>query len=222
MKEKVILFIVEGPSDQDALIPWRANELKKVRIKATVKVVYGDLLTEYIQNSKRVFNVTSSNVKGKIKNIVDEFIKNPIIKADQIKLKDIEKVYYITDTDNCFFNEKDSSINKKNCLSKMFNFNKIEINSTKDIEFKVIFFAQNLEDVLCSKKDATDEEKERISIEFGIKTLKDRELFIKTFTEETLKVWDTYAESYEGIKDYTERACNMNNFIDEIKGDKYD
>ncbi|MGL4946674.1 MAG: hypothetical protein ACRCZ0_01675 [Cetobacterium sp.] len=219
MREKVILFIVEGPSDQDALIPWIANELKKVKIKATVKVVYGDLLTEYIQNSKKIFNVTSSNVKGQLKNIIDNFIKNPIVKADQIKLKDIEKVYYITDTDNCFFNQSDSSINKKNCLYKMFNFNKIEMNSTKDIEFKVIFFAQNLEDVLCSKKDATDEEKEKISIEFGINCLKDRELFIKTFTEESLKIWNTYSESYEGIKSYTKRACNMNNFIDEIKAD---
>lgn len=217
MREKVFLFIVEGPSDQDALIPWIANELRKLKIKVTVKVVYGDLLTEYVQNSKGIFNITSSNVKGKIKNIVDEFIKSPIIKADQIKLKDIQKIYYATDTDNCFFNQKDSSINKRNCLSKMFNFKMIEVNTTKNIEFEVIFFSQNLEDVLCSKKDATDDEKERISIEFGMKTLKDRDLFIKTFTEENLKTWNSYSDSYEGIKNYTDRACNMNNLIDEIE-----
>lgn len=217
MKGKVILFIVEGPSDQDALIPWIAEELRKLRIRATVKVVYGDILTEYIVQYSRNFSVTPSNVKGEVKKLIDNYLKTSTVKSDQIKMRDIEKIYYVTDTDNCFIEIGDTPTNKKNCLLKMFNFHSIELSSEKKIKFEVIFFAKNLEDVMYSNENATNEEKEKLSIEFGIESLKNREKFISTFKNSDLKTWDTYEESYSGIKIYVGRACNMNNLIDEIE-----
>lgn len=217
MKGKVILFIVEGPSDQDALIPWIAEELRKLRIRATVKVVYGDILTEYIVQYSRNFSVTPSNVKGEVKKLIDNYLKTSTVKSDQIKMRDIEKIYYVRDTDNCFIEIGDTPTNKKNCLLKMFNFHSIELSSEKKIKFEVIFFAKNLEDVMYSNENATNEEKEKLSIEFGIESLKNREKFISTFKNSNLKTWNTYNESYSGIKTYVGRACNMNNLIDEIE-----
>lgn len=37
MKKRVVLFVVEGPSDQDALIPFIEKEVQKNKIKTTVK-----------------------------------------------------------------------------------------------------------------------------------------------------------------------------------------
>ena len=57
-----------------------------------------------------------------------------------------------------------------------------------------------------------------MAIEFSEKALFDDEFFIKVFkNDSTLKIWETYRESYEGIKNYKGRACNMNNFLDEYK-----
>ena len=53
MKGKVILFIVEGPSDHSALIPYIQEKLKSLKIKVTVKEMHGDILTEYIKNTKQ-------------------------------------------------------------------------------------------------------------------------------------------------------------------------
>ena len=112
--------------------------------------------------------------------------------------------------------ENNNTINKRKCLMKMFNFERLEMNLTKNINFEVIFFAENLEDVIYFKKSATDEEKKRISIEFGKKSLKESDFFRNIFINENLKIWDKYPESYDGIKEYNGRACNMNILIKEI------
>ena len=45
MKGKVILFIVEGPTDKDAIMPFITEELSREKIKVTVKIIHGDILT---------------------------------------------------------------------------------------------------------------------------------------------------------------------------------
>lgn len=215
MKGGVILFIVEGPSDETALMPFLTEELRKQRIRTTVKVVHGDILTDRVDRS---FEVTPANVKGEIKKLITKFLNEPLIKADRIKLRDINKIYYITDTDNCFLNNSVHSQNKSACLKKMFNFNEIEMTSNKKIDFDVIFFAKNLENVIDNNPGSlTDEQKEKIATDFSIRSLKENNYFVNTFKDPGLKTWDSYRESYDGIKSYAKKACNMNNLIDEIE-----
>lgn len=217
MSGKVLLFIVEGPSDKDAIMPFITAELARQKIKTTVKIIHGDILTKYIDGIKK-YEVTPENVKGKIKEIVSTYLESPPIKADQIKLKHISKLYYLTDTDNCFFKNEVHSVNKRNCLIKMFNFGKIEMNKLKIIPFEVIFFSNNLEHVIDNnQKTLTDKEKEEIAYDFAVNSLLDSNYFINTFTDSTLKTWETYRESYDGIKVYEGRACNMNNLLDEME-----
>ena len=66
MKGSVILFIVEGPSDHSALIPYIQERLQKLKLKVTVKEMHGDILTKYIKNTKE-YKINSSNVKGELK-----------------------------------------------------------------------------------------------------------------------------------------------------------
>ena len=218
MKGKVILFIVEGPSDHSALIPYIQEKLKSLKIKVTVKEMHGDILTEYIKNTRQ-YKINPSNVKGELKKSISTYFNFASVKAEGIKLSDIIKVYYVTDIDYCFFEKQSHHKNKSKCLEKIFNFNTISLNGKDEIPFETIFFSKNLEHVTYGEeKGFTDIEKEKMAIEFSEKALFDDEFFIKVFkNDSTLKIWETYRESYEGIKNYKGRACNMNNFLDEYK-----
>ena len=197
MKGGVILFIVEGPSDQDAITAFIANEVVKQNIRVTVKVMHGDILTKYSGYNKE-FSVDSSNVKGEIKKLILEYLNSTTVKSSYIKINDIRKIYYMTDTDNCFLKTEAHSVNKK-------------------VEFEVIFFAHNLEHVIDENSNKlTDEEKEQIASDFAVESLNDRNYFIKTFTT-SLMTWDSFKESYKGIKSYKDRACNINNLLNEIE-----
>ena len=218
MKGSVILFIVEGPSDHSALIPYIQERLQKLKLKVTVKEMHGDILTEYIKNTKE-YKINSSNVKGELKKSISSYFNLASVKAERIKLSDIIKVYYVTDIDYCFSEKQSHHKNKSECLSKIFNFNTINLIKKNEIPFETIFFSKNLEHVTYGEeKEFSNLEKEKMAIEFSEKALADDNFFTKVFKcDNSLKIWKSYRESYEGIKTFRGRACNMNNFLDEYK-----
>ena len=123
MKGQVILFIVEGPSDHSALIPYIQERLQNLKLKVTVKEMHGDILTEYVQNTRQ-YKINANNVKGELKKSISTYFNLASVKAERIKLSDIIKVYYVTDIDYCFHEKESHHKNKAKCLSKVFNFNK--------------------------------------------------------------------------------------------------
>ena len=218
MKGSVILFIVEGPSDHSALIPYIQERLQKLKLKVTVKEMHGDILTEYIKNTKE-YKINSSNVKGELKKSISSYFNLASIKAERIKLSDIIKVYYVTDIDYCFSEKQSHHKNKSECLSKIFNFNTIDLIKKNEIPFETIFFSKNLEHVTYGEeKEFSNLEKEKMAIEFSERALADDSFFTKVFkSDNNLKIWESYRESYEGIKTFRGRASNMNNFLDEYE-----
>ena len=218
MKGSVILFIVEGPSDHSALIPYIQERLQKLKLKVTVKEMHGDILTEYIKNTKQ-YKINSSNVKGELKKSISSYFNLASIKAERIKLSDIIKVYYVTDIDYCFSEKQSHHKNKSECLSKIFNFNTIDLIKRNEIPFETIFFSKNLEHVTYGEeKEFSNLEKEKMAIEFSERALADDSFFTKVFkSDNNLKIWESYRESYEGIKNFRGRASNMNNFLDEYE-----
>ena len=218
MKGSVILFIVEGPSDHSALIPYIQERLQKLKLKVTVKEMHGDILTEYIKNTKE-YKINSSNVKGELKKSISSYFNLASIKAERIKLSDIIKVYYVTDIDYCFSEKQSHHKNKSECLSKIFNFNTINLIKKNEIPFETIFFSKNLEHVTYGEeKEFSNLEKEKMAIEFSERALADDSFFTKVFkSDNNLKIWESYRESYEGIKTFRGRASNMNNFLDEYE-----
>lgn len=218
MKGSVILFIVEGPSDHSALIPYIQERLQKLKLKVTVKEMHGDILTEYIKNTKE-YKINSSNVKGELKKSISSYFNLASVKAEKIKLSDIIKVYYVTDIDYCFSEKQSHHKNKSECLSKIFNFNTINLIKKNEIPFETIFFSKNLEHVTYGEeKEFSNLEKEKMAIEFSERALADDSFFTKVFkSDNNLKIWESYRESYEGIKTFRGRASNMNNFLDEYE-----
>jgi len=104
MKGSVILIIVEGISDEETLVPWINRTINKLKKRVTPIVIHGDMLTRYKKYSKE-FEITSSNVTKELQKVVNSFLKKP---SNIIKWADIIKVYYVTDTDNCFKIEKEN------------------------------------------------------------------------------------------------------------------
>ena len=234
MKIKIVLFIVEGPSDETALAPYLTKFIEKNKKKLSIQITHGDKTGELLYNSDE-FTVTPTNITQYLENLVIKYLKTKEIKDLGIKAKNIEKVYYITDTDNCFFEKSSPRVNKRKCLSKIFNFKTLEIYQTEEVrkqekkkiesernvkraDFKTIFFAKDLEAVTINNtKILTDKEKERIAIDFAKKSLQNETFFENIFRDKDLKIWENYVASYEGIKSYKKRASNMNNLLDEIK-----
>ncbi len=211
----VILFIVEGPSDQDALIIPLHEQIIKKRLKATVKVMHGDILTGFIKNTS-TYEVTTGNVKKKITEIVNGFLKSSTL----LKSKDLLKIFYITDTDRCFIDSESHHINKRNCLKTLFNTEFVTLgtgSALKNIPFNIIFMNENLEQLLELRKDSfSDEEKTNISDLFSRECESDFRKYITTFKNSSIEYWLSYRESYEGIKECDRIASNMNNFLEEF------
>lgn len=220
MKGKVIVFIVEGASDEETLIPWIEKRLKELKLRVKVKIMSGDILTKYIENTGE-YEIKASNVKGKIIEKLKEFMNSSDMKASYLKWNDILKVYYVTDIDECFSKKKEYSLNKKECLIKMFEFEKITINS-KDKKFEIIFFNKNLENVIYDEEnELSKEEKEKRSKEFGEKTLTGEWDYKKIFESTKIKRWNNYKESYEGIQKYFGKATNITVLIKEIEENNF-
>ncbi|MDK4485892.1 hypothetical protein MVQ23_08550 [Fusobacterium necrophorum] len=92
MKSGIILFIVEGPSDYPALMPYIEKKLLSLRLRISVKEMHGDILTEYIQNTRQ-YRVTSGNVKGELKQCILNFLSSQSVRTEGIRTKDIRKIY---------------------------------------------------------------------------------------------------------------------------------
>lgn len=218
-KNKLVIFLVEGPSDEDALIVPLENKLTVKQIKTKVKVFHTDILTEYSAKESNVFKITSSNIIGELKKVIETEIKK-ISKISGLKYRDIGKIIYITDTDDCFSRDEAHSKNKKECLKVLFNKREIELgkgSAIKKIPLDVIFMSQNLEHVLVGDlREYSDEEKEIIATKFKEKCEENFDEYIKFFTSDTIKKWNTYEESYTGIQIKKERVSNMNCLLEEI------
>lgn len=214
----MIIFIVEGVSDEETLMPWIEKKLRELNLGVKVKIMAGDKLTQYIENTQN-YDITPQNVKGKVQEMLKEFMNSSNIKADYLKWKDIFKVYYITDTDNCFQNKNVQSVNKKECLKKMFNFETVGISKNNQFKkFEIILFSNNLEHVLYGNlEDLTNMEKEELSKEFGEKTLREEWNFKEKFKNSNIKYWNSYKESYKEIQLYEGRATNITVLIEEIE-----
>lgn len=161
MKGQVILFIVEGPSDHSALIPYIQERLQNLKLKVTVKEMHGDILTEYVQNTRQ-YKINANNVKGELKKSISTYFNLASVKAERIKLSDIIKVYYVTDIDYCFHEKGCHYKNKSECLRKIFNFNTMSLIKENEIPFETIVFSKNLEHVTYGEeKEFSDIEKEK-------------------------------------------------------------
>lgn len=214
-KKTIVLFVVEGPTDSNTIAPCLAKMVSEnTAKKLEVKIVHGDILTEYIDGTRK-FKVTRQNVKVELARKIEYFMKNAY---PQLKSKDIDSIYYFTDTDACFTGDKDYHKNKKECLEEMFGkIDYLKINNLS-VFFRTLFIHVNLEHALHNKEEKlSPSEKEILSKEYGRVYYNNPDKLIETLN--SIIHWNTYSESYAGVVQLTpsDRASNLNVFINSIK-----
>lgn len=223
--KKVILFIVEGLSDQNALEPIVDALIDDSQIM--FEVVRGD--SSIGLSNSIVFS--SKNIKNRITDIIKHFLLN----NRGIKKDYIEKVIYIVDTDGCFINEsfifdspKDKTIRyeddgiytqdvdfiKKRNHEKSTN---LSIISSIDKEIyglpiETYYFSCNLDHVLHDIRNLEQSLKEAYADDFAERFIGREQEFITFLKENNITLGDEYLMSWSKIKEGLNSLLRFTNF----------
>lgn len=217
--KKVILFIVEGPTDEDTLSPV----LKKLFQNAHVRfhVVHGDISTD--------FSVDSSNAIKKVNNCIKR-------EMDRYRLKrsDIIRIIHLIDTDGAFIPndnvvdggaenlkyEENRIVTKRVSQTVARNERKQHVlerlylaRTVGSSPYSVYYFSRNLEHVLHnSKGDLTDEQKVELADNFVDIYLDNPHGFVSFLSESNFTVHGDYKETWDFIfadNNSLHRHCNV-------------
>src|SRR3712207_3044638 len=226
--KKIIFFIVEGVSDENALHPILAKYYNDRNLK--FKVVHGDIT----QTS------TETTVVNKIKDRI-----NNECKRYGLRPSDISNIIQLTDTDGVFIDrshviygknkkihytgdfiqtrEVDAILkrnsNKRGVLIKLANKECISWRRCS-VDYKIYYFSRNLEHVLHDIIETiSDEEKTRLSNDFSDKYIGDMSRFKKYMCESEVSVKGSYMDTWEFISKGTnslKRYSNFNRLFEDI------
>lgn len=212
--KKVVLFIVEGISDETSL----ALILSKIISNANVKfhITGGDI------TSNRY--TTPANAKTKVNDEVKVFLDK-----NKFRISDIKNIVHVIDTDGTYISDdeivEDMSVHKWVYEDdKIISNNKVETEyrnkkksdvlnilsrttKIRNVAYTVLYFSCNLEHVLHNTKNASKYEKSRLSDDFVDRFYKHELDFIDFIKDETFGVDGDYKETWEFIK----QGCNSLN-----------
>lgn len=226
--KKVILFIVEGPTDEDALSPV----LKKLFQSAQVlfHVVHGDISTDFSVDSRNAISTVNDHIK---------------IEMDRygFKRSDIIRVIHLIDTDGAFIPNANvvagdveklqyeenrivakvvsqtiaRNERKQRVLHRLYPAKKIGGSF-----YNVYYFSRNMEHVLHNNSGGlTDEQKVDYADQFADTYSADPDSFVKFLSESDFTVNGDYGETWHFIFDGTNslhRHCNLHLLFAEAEG----
>lgn len=218
-RRKVVLVIVEGPSD-DAALGVMLNQVYDKDF-VYVHIMHGDITTRK--------GVTSQNIISKIGNDVRAYAKSHHYTA-----KDFKEIIHIVDTDGAYIPD-DKIMEEQECNRVLYESDGIHTSNRQaimirnqqkrenlyrlrgtgqiwNIPYSVYYTSCNLDHVLHNKRNSTDGEKEDDAYEFARKYKKDLEGFVKFICESEFSVRGEYKDTWEYIESETnsiERHTNL-------------
>ena len=218
-EKKVVVFIVEGPSDEAALGTimkgyFSSNEVQFV-------VVHGDItLKDYVSNDRilKKINEQIEHVKSKYRYGQDDFIKiihiadtdGVYVQEADIKKTNAEEIEYYEDRiDTMNVNE----IIKRNKQKGDILYKLRKTGKINGIPYRIYFNSCNLEHVLYGElKDYSDEEKQILSDDFADRYDGKVNDFVEFISASTIAVPGTYQKTWDYIekdKNSLNRHTNM-------------
>lgn len=205
--KKIVLVIVEGPSDETAL----GIVLNQVFDKDSVHVhiMHGDITTRK--------GVNSQNIVTKIVNDVKWFAKSGHYTA-----KDFKQIIHIVDTDGVYVSD-DKIIIDQECTKPMYEadgiytYDKVGIvarNQQKranllrlrshgtvwNIPYRVYYMSCNLDHVLYDMQNSSDDEKEDYAYTFAKKYKNDLAGFMNYISNSSFSVKGDFKDSWSHIE----------------------
>lgn len=221
-KAKVVVFIVEGFSDKEALYGILSELYGEKSI--VFSVVNGDITT---QNSTKV-----DNIRSKIGDCI-----NKAVEKDKFFKKDIERVVHLIDTDGAYI--PNENIISNDTIDILYTINNIETNNVgniiqrnekkrsiinvlstmtsiykgkNSIPYCMLYMSCNLEHVLHNVQNAKKEEKVDLAEVLEDIYIEDPDKFVKFMSESNFTVPGTYKDTWDFIKQDLNSLNRYSNF----------
>lgn len=225
--KKVVLFVVEGSTDEIALQPILKKLLQNDKVK--FDVLHRDITSD--------INCNTENIKGKIGKEINKYLA-----VSKLKKKDIKEVVHLIDTDGSFVTadaieekeqgeieyteEKIIVKNKVSIVQRNRRKTKVVklLFSTKEIlgniPYKIYYFSRNREHVLNNvTENLSSNEKWELAEEFSNKYENDIDGFCELMCNSSFAKGSEYKESWEFILEGTnslKRYCNFHIFLKDL------
>ncbi|MGN0072117.1 MAG: hypothetical protein ACI361_09835, partial [Atopobiaceae bacterium] len=212
-KSRVVLFLVEGPSDEDALMRPFSSLLMQRNAepsrKAESEAFRCDVTTVRLFKGNVNFRIDR-----KMKNTVRSFILDRIERRHAYTWNDLDLIVHLVDLDGAFI--PDANIHQADCTGFVYGPNFIEARNTsdvirrnhekasaireliacsnltyrkKEVPYRLYFVSRNLEHALYGiERDCTDSEKRALSIAFADKYVNDIEAFEALLCSDNVRV----------------------------------
>lgn len=220
-KKKIMLFIVEGPTDETSL----STVLSRIFSSDTVRfqVVHGDVLTKDFVESDKIIAAVNEQIK--------------LFRGSVYKPGDFCKVVHLADTDGAFIPEG-AVIKEEATEGRQYPFytdtqiltpepaNIIDRNARKSkniaklsstrriggIPYSFYYFSCNLDHVLHGRNNLSEAEKIARSRAFDLQYADAPNAFIRFMKDESFAVQGTYQETWAFIKQGVHSLERHSNF----------
>lgn len=219
-KKKIMLFIVEGPTEETSL----STVLSRIFSSDTVRfqVVHGDILTKDFVTPDKIVAAVNEQVKQVRENIYkpSDFCKiihladmdGVFIPDDVVLQEQVEgRVYSIYTETNILSNNRQGILDRNERKRK----NMIRLSSCKKINgisYSLYYFSCNLEHVLHGRNNLNDEEKIILANSFDLKYADEPDAFIHFMRDESFAVPGEYSETWKFIKEDLHSLERYSNF----------
>ncbi len=221
-KATVVVFIVEGFSDKEALYGILSELYGEKSI--VFSVVDGDITT---QNSTKV-----DNIRSKIGDCI-----NKAVEKDKFFKKDIEMVVHLIDTDGAYI--PNENVIRKETINILYTQNNIETNNVNNIikrnekkrsiinilstmksitleksriPYSMFYMSCNLEHVLHNEQNADKEKKVDLAEAIEDKYIDNPDEFVEFMSQSNFTVPGTYEETWNFIKEGLNSLNRFSNF----------
>ncbi|MDY2735515.1 hypothetical protein [Intestinibacter sp.] len=228
-KKKILLFIVEGPTDESSLGLILSRLFKDENVR--FEVVHGDITSDIKSNP--------TNIKKRINELINYFLAN-----NHFSKKDIAKVVHLVDIDGVYVDDdtvvEESSLKeimyfedhmeapnkinaiernnrKRNLLNKLYTTKKIG-----GLDYKMYFFCCNLEHVLHNEQNVPDDTKAELAYEFSDRFAENVSGFVEFINSPKFKVEGEYLDTWEFLKEGKNSLSRSSNFHLFFEKDKKD
>lgn len=219
-KKKIMLFIVEGPTDETSL----STVLSRIFSSDTVRfqVVHGDVLTQDFVAPDKIVAAVNEQIK--------------LFRGSVYKTGDFCKVVHLADTDGAFIPEEaikeeaaegrqypfytdtqiltpepanivDRNVRKSSNIAKLSSIGRIG-----GIPYSFYYFSCNLDHVLHGRNNLSEAEKIECSRAFDLQYADAPNAFIRFMKEESFAVRGTYQETWAFIKQGVHSLERHSNF----------
>ncbi len=217
--KKVILFIAEGPTDEETLSPV----LKKIFQKEDVRfhIVHGDLTSNWSVNAQNAVKTVNQHIDIerkrygfgkkdilKVIHLVD--MDGAFIMEDQVIYADQDEILYFSDHIETRSPETviNRNLRKSQILSRLSLTGKIG-----SIPYSIYYFSRNLEHVFHnSNKNLTDEEKVNYADTFADRYSTNPSAFVSLLSGNDFTVPGDYRDTWEFISQGTNSLNRHSNF----------